>query len=113
MLKYNAKNSANQDGATALYYMLKLSRELGQVTVRYSDLMRAMHVGPSVLWTYLSIVQRYCHEHRETPITAMAVGESGKPGKGFFELARDLGEPMHTPQEEEHYWRSCLRQLSK
>ena len=40
-------------------------------------------------------------------LSAVAVGVSGKPGRGFYELARQLGR-IHTNDEDLAFWRAEL-----
>lgn len=38
-------------------------------------------------------------------LSSVAVGVSGKPGSGFYELAKQLGKFSGQPDDEESFWR--------
>ena len=44
-------------------------------------------------------------------LSAAAVGVSGKPGPGFYALAKEFGRFNGSPDEEESYWRRELQAL--
>jgi hypothetical protein len=44
-------------------------------------------------------------------LSAVVVGSSGRPGKGFFILARNLGRLSGLEVDEEQFWRQELQKL--
>ncbi len=72
-----------------------------------------MFSGSTALAEMLGAIMAEDHSHGRPLSCAIVVGvQSGKPGRGFFDMARRLGYQVgNTQQAEEAFWKSQLTAL--
>jgi hypothetical protein len=65
--------------------------------------MKGSHMGAEIGWVLGEIAEDEVKASRPM-LSAVAVGVSGKPGPGFFDLARELGK-LRKSEDEQPFWR--------
>lgn len=79
-------------------------------TVTYSDVV-SLAEGYPHLFRILDRINRHEHQAGRPLLSAVVVGTKGLPGRGFFDLARDLG--LYAGGSEEEYWSEELERVRK
>ena len=79
-------------------------------TVNYSDIV-SLADGYPQLFRILDRINRHEHQGGRPLLSAVVVGAEGIPGRGFFELARELG--LYVGDGKAEYWSEELERVHR